>query len=134
MSKSKVFANKFKAQLEIERKSEPIPFNKLNKGHVYAVVKTDMEENKYGEKYTLYVRDLENDKEIIKVWAPSSYIRKCEYRKIDIYDKHFFMYEGQEEKVKNKQKYTQYNFEIVKELEGVELSEVNDESDGENDE
>jgi hypothetical protein len=106
-----------------------VPFNTLKKNTIYHVKTSKQLHSRYGEKVLLTIKDI-NSKEIIETFAPDSYIKKCEYQKIDIEESHFFVYRGMEtrkridnDKTTSQEKYKVHLFDIKSELVGYESDE-----------
>lgn len=127
--------SKFKDQFK-STDDEIKPFTDLKIGHIYEVLKAKSISTKYGDKYIIYIRDIDKQATVIRVFAPNSYVNKCKSRKINIENKHFFMYNGTEEKKRKdtNEKYGFHKVEIIKKLEGYEGEEIDIESDEEEEE
>lgn len=125
-------ADKFKEQFKATD-DEIKPFADLKENHIYETLKAKNINTKYGDKYILTIRDIDDQDILIKVFAPNSYVNKCKYRKVNISNKHFFMYKGDEEKTHKEtgETYKFHNVDLIKELDGYNGTDINIESDEE---
>ena len=122
------FADQFK-----KKEYDSTPFANLTKSHIYQTLKAKKINSKFGERYVIKIRDLDDkENKIISTFAPDSYLKKCEYKKIDIEEPHFFQYKGMESMKDKEGKRIKYHvIEILKELEGYQGGVIEVESDDE---
>ncbi len=116
-----------------KKEYDNIPFANLSKNHIYQTLKAKMITSKFGDRYVIKIRDLDNkENTIISTFAPDSYLKQCTYKKIDIDESHYFLYKGMENKKdKEGKKYKVHLIEIIKTIEGYTAPDIEVESDEE---
>ena len=105
--------------------------------HVYRVSSTKHIKSRYGDKVVLTIKDIGTG-QISTTFAPYSYLKACEFKSIDVDDKHFFLYRGMEQRTRigddGKQiKYKMHIFDIKTELDGYNSDDEEPEQEHEAD-